>query len=252
MDYHTLPAWVQQALRQDARWGYFALRARDEVPQAFNYSGTFTDTSDQQSPIILEPDQAIPADMYIQEMGYDVERPNFAPGSVFKAQSDIANAYQPGIKVLLEVGGGFLGDQYNVNIGLSKIQMVIPNIRQLGQANCAWPGKWYMTYSQQLIINCFLTRDLGTTEVPYEVNVVLHAKRIACPGFNLMTAKDAIGRLEDEEGLRGLPKNLVVKPDFSEEQLVHGLGANPHAQLRPYTTLDQWKAAASGAKSRRR
>lgn len=208
MDFLDFPPWVQKAFKIDARWGYFAARAKDEVPQAFIYRGTFPSTAKTQSPITLVPDQAIPADMYVQEMGYDVEQPNFAPGSVFAPQANLANAQQPGIDVELEMGGGFLGDQYNVNIGLAPIQMIIPWIGLLGRAGCPWPGKWYMTYSQQLIITAFLSKNLADSQVPYNLSVVLRAKRIACPGFRDLTLNGLQQRMVDEFGVRDLPGTL--------------------------------------------
>lgn len=232
-DFLSLPKWIQQAFRKDARWGYMAYRLEEEVPQVFTYSGEFTSTSDNQSPIVLEPDQAIPADMYIQQLGYDVMRPNFAPGSVFAAESNLANAQQPGIKILMEVGGGFLGDQYNINIGLSNIQMVIPNVRQLWQANCPWPGKWHMTYSQQLVVNCFLNRDLGETEVPYQIEISLFAKRPNCAGWGRMTVQDVTQRMADEWGVHNLPKTLALKPEVEiVNDVIQSVGRNPHSTVQ--------------------
>ncbi len=164
------------------------------VPQLFPIVASFTDNS---QPIGIDLPQ-VGQDLFVESLDYDVERPNAFAGSVFKAQSDLANAKSPFVDLRIKMRGGsviyILGDD-------ARIQTVARHATSEG-------GQEYLRYwtlfqhqSGQCVFTLKKALDESNGEVPYKVILVLKGYVLPCRGYGNVTVDEAIPELAAKFGI---------------------------------------------------
>lgn len=167
-------------------------------PQIISMSATWTATGQDQAPKKLQFEEQVTNDFFPTAVVYDVERPNYAVGSIDKPESDFYNALRPGINVRVSFEGGFDGDQFPVNIKGTPIQNVMSQAQQNGPLKDVFARGFVLEYNQQALIEAYLTRTLAETETPYTLRVTFHGIRLACRALGGLNPIQAIAKLKDE------------------------------------------------------
>lgn len=194
------PPALYHYLKQGAIWR----------PQIVQLSARWDATSPQQAPKKLTFAEQVTEDLFVTGVVYDVERPNFAAGSIDKPFSDQQNALRPGINVRVRVDGGFGTEQYPVNVAALPIQNALSQSQQDGPLKYIFARGFCLTYNQQIDFEAYLTRTLGETEIPYVLNVAVHGIKLGCK---------AMGGLNREEALQLLAKNYGLDLSQARVQL---------------------------------
>jgi hypothetical protein len=105
---------------------------------------------------------------WVKEIGYTVRRPDFAEGSVFKAQSDYYTTMQPSVDVRVNITGS-----NRLNVPMPQGFIPLEQLPKLAQDKL-----WTLPEDANVEIDFQLRRTLADTEVPYEVDVVLSCLEI--------------------------------------------------------------------------
>lgn len=164
-------------------------------PQIIGMFASWTDGQVNQAPKRLEFVEQVTSDFFPVAVVYDVERPNFAAGSIDKPEADFYNALRPGLDVRISFEGGFDGDQFPVNIKAQPIQNLISQCQQNGPLRQVFGRGMVLEYNQQCMIEAFLTRALVEGETPYTLRVTFHGIRLGCRNLGGLDRYNAIQKL---------------------------------------------------------
>lgn len=156
-------------------------------------------------PIELALPSMIAEDFFITDLVSEVERPSAFAGSIFKAQSDVNNAMNPGIHAKFQVTGGPAGSKYLINENYAPLQLVAPNVNS-GRKSPLCSQNFVLQYAQSLKGSIVLRRTYTQDELPTLVTVAMVGWSLGCQQFDGITEVVARAALGDEFGdVLGLP-----------------------------------------------
>ncbi len=173
--------------KSNPRVAYWIARG-DWIAQSYRITISFTSGA-ADVPYSAYLDEPIGSDFFVTDMRSTVRRPNAFAGSVFKAQSDVANAQNSGIDVQLRTQGGGLGDQYVINGSFTPLELVAPPIAGATQKPllCGWT----LVNMQTVKADFILRRTLADDEIPTEASIIFTGMRLSCSMFNGMSTEQA-------------------------------------------------------------
>lgn len=193
MDFQKLQALA----RTNPRAAYF-LAKNGWVPQRYRIRLSFTSgAADVNYPAYL--DEPMGEDFFVSDIRSTVRRPNAFAGSVFKAQSDLANAANSGIDVILRTQGGTPGAQFVINGSFMPLELIAPPIG--GATSSPLVCDWVLPHMQTIKAEFILTRTLASDEIPTEVTIAFSGSRLGCSMFNGMSIEAARAALNELWGV---------------------------------------------------
>lgn len=183
--------------KTNPRAAYFLAKG-DWVHQSYRITFSFTSgTPDVNYPAYL--DEPMGEDFFVTDMRSTVRRPNAFAGSVFKAQSDVANAQNSGVDVMLRTQGGSPGQQYVINGSFTPLELVAPPIAS--STSKPLVCGWVLTHMQTIKAEFILRRTLGDTEIPMDVSIIFTGMRLGCSMYNNMSVEQARTLIAEKWGI---------------------------------------------------
>lgn len=203
----------------DPRLAYAMARAVYQRPQIYFLRGQFTDPTPNQ-PTDLAMDQTIPQDIWVEEASYNIRSPMNNQGSAIKPILDYFQAFNPQVSCRFEVAGGTFGDQYNWQISMAPLEMILPQAQGPARVYGAWPRGFFLPFTSVLQAQMMLNEAVATAQIPLNVVVSLKAMPLGCQCFNAQPYAEAIAWLRRErillddrpEGAQALGDSLGAMP----------------------------------------
>lgn len=174
-------------------------------PQSIPLLARWDSGSVNQAPKKLSFSEQVVDDLIVTSVVYDVERPDYAVGSIDKPFADQQNSLRPGIDIRLNVEGGFGTEQYAVNIRAAPIQNLLSQAQTNGPLRRIFAQGFCLTMNQTIYAEAYLTRELAEGETPYLLRLTVHGIRLGCQGYNGLSSKDAARLLKEEYQIDLLP-----------------------------------------------
>lgn len=141
-------------------------------------------------------------DFYVLDLRSTVQRPNYAAGNIFKAQSDLANAQQSGIWAKLQVVGGAPGSRYLINDTYLPLEIIAPNANSQSQSPICGMNA-VLTYSQSVRADLVLRRAYAGGELPAHVAISFVGYSLGCRNYDSISVDEATSYLRGLPGLLG-------------------------------------------------
>lgn len=194
----NLPDFYRSLANINPRAAYFLLRQGNWIKQTYRITFAFTSGAPDVN-YAAYLDEPMGEDFLVLDMRSTVRRPNAFAGSVFKAQSDVANAQNSGIDVLLRTQGGNPGAQYVINGSATPLELVAPPIASatVSTQMCGWVLGHMQTVKAEFI----LRRTLASDEIPTEVSIIFTGARLGCQMYNGMSVEQARQAIKAEWGI---------------------------------------------------
>ena len=182
---------------------YWLVQAERRLPGYYSLNWTIV-TGTTEKPLEQSFKSNLGEDFFVLDIRSTVSRPNFAAGSLFKAQSDYFNALSPGMKIRAQVVGGQPGQKYVFNDYYTSLETFAPNANGQGKSIvCGLDA--VLSYSQNVKADLILTREYTNDELPAYVEVTFVGWSLGCQGyFNSMPRAEACAKLGQLQGFEHL------------------------------------------------
>lgn len=188
---------ARKVAQYDPRLALAMLQANPKFPQVLNMTFEFGSGAVEQ-PVPGQLDTPITADTWIYEIGYQVQQPNLAPGSLIRGQQVYYNSLNPNINLSMQVRGGdglpwlFSPNPLPVE-GLASPLTGPSAGRRFGCCD-----SFLMFFPQVLQGTAWLTRAYGEQEIPTKLIVTLHGMVLGCQNMGSITDAQARQILNSE------------------------------------------------------
>lgn len=143
-------------------------------------------------------------DFCVVDIRSTVQRPEFATGNIYKAQSDYFNALQSGIWLKMQVVGGAPGRKYMITDQLVPLEVIAPNANSSGKSIICGLNS-VLGYSQNVRADITLRRTYQASELPLLMAVSFVGWSLGCMDYMSVQLNDAANYL------RGLPEMEGIK-----------------------------------------
>lgn len=197
----------------DPRLALALLQGNPKFPQVLNMSFEFASGAVDQ-PVPGQLDSPITADTWIYEIGYQVQQPNLAPGSLIRGQQIYYNALNPNINLTMQVNGGTgLPWVFSPNpLPVEALASPLTGPSAGRRFGCC--DSFLMFFPQVLKGSAWLTRTYLDQEVPTRLIVTLHGMVLGCQNMGSITDQQAREILNSEykEQLAGIPLPVPKYP----------------------------------------
>lgn len=167
-------------------------------------SGRITLTSaDLGNPRSLQLDQ-IPAYSWLDDLSYDIDAPNFAPGNLGRWDALDKMARRPGIDARIAISQGFGPRNHLVGLDFQPIQQLLRGPQASESVGCCdWLKGIFIHAYQALQMQVQLTRPLAGQDEPLVLSVTM---KIATVGINPYVAGPQWGITSEADAISGLGK----------------------------------------------